>query len=126
MGRECYYMAVRHILALLMMITLTVVSGASTAAALCSHQNAQAHAAALEHADAHVAAAARLEDSAAANSAKRALMVDAGAFSLPAFILPPGMASPRPAAAEPFRPRPPDAAKLARGSFPPPLRPPSA
>ena len=119
-------MRVHRFFAFLMMITLTVVSGGSTAAALCSHQNAQAHAAALEHADAHVAAAARLEDSAASTAAKRALLVDTGAFSLPAFILPAGVASPRLASTEPLRPRPPDAAKLARGSLPPPLRPPSA
>jgi hypothetical protein len=109
-----------------MVITLTVVSGGSTAAALCSHQNAQAHAAALHDSDEHVAATARAEDSAAANAAKRALLVDTGAFSLPAFILPAPLAAPVFASAEPLRPRPLDAAKHARTSIPPPLKPPSA
>jgi hypothetical protein len=81
-------MMVRRLLTLMLMTVLAFVSSTSVAAALCSHQDAQQHQAALDGADEQVAAAAQLEEAAGAQAAKQSTLADAGSFSLPAFILP--------------------------------------
>jgi len=82
-------MQVRRLLTLVMMTVLAFVSSSSVAAALCRHQDAQQHAAALHGDDQQEAAEAQLEDAAGAFSMKKGALADAGAFALPAFILPP-------------------------------------
>lgn len=81
-------MRVRRLLTLLLMTALAFVSSTSVAAALCGHQDAQQHEAALAGSDKLVAAAAQLEEAAGALAAKKGTMADAGSFALPAFILP--------------------------------------
>ena len=81
-------MMVRRLLTLMLMTVLAFVSSTSVAAALCSHQDAQQHQAALVHADEQVAAVAQLEEAAGAVAAKQGTLADAGSFALPAFILP--------------------------------------
>jgi Na+-transporting NADH:ubiquinone oxidoreductase subunit NqrC len=81
-------MMVQRLLTLMMMIAIAFVSSTSVAAALCGHRDAQQHQAALHDGDAQVAAAAQLEEAAGAVAAKQGTLVDAGAFALPAFILP--------------------------------------
>lgn len=115
-------MQVRRVLTVLLMIALTVVSGSSLAAAMCGHKDAQAHAAALRDGDAD----AQLEDSKAFAASKRSMPIDAGAFSLPAFILPAPPVGLDFAAAEPLRVRPRDARLPVQPSIEPPLRPPAA
>ena len=118
-------MGVRHMLTLLMMTALTLVSGASIAAAMCSHQNAQAHAAALHDGDEQVADVARQEDAVASTAAKKGVL-DSSAFSVPAFILPSQLDAPAFGSAEPLRLRPPDAPERLSAAVRPPLRPPAA
>jgi hypothetical protein len=79
----------RRLLTLMLMTALAFVSSTSVAAALCSHQDAQQHAAALASGDERVAAVAQLEDAAGALAAKKGAPVDASSFALSAFILPP-------------------------------------
>jgi hypothetical protein len=55
---------------------------------LCGHRDAQQHQAALHDGDAQVAAVAQLEEAAGVVASKQGTLADAGAFALPAFILP--------------------------------------
>ena len=116
----------RRLLTLLLMITLTVVSGSSVAAAMCSHQNAQAHAAALHGSGLRGAAVAQMEEAAGKLASKKGALADAGSFSLPAFIMPDGAVPVPLAPTDLTRPRPADAAKIASLSIPPLLEPPAA
>ena len=70
------------------MTALAFVSGTSVAAALCSHQDAQQHEAALASVDQRVAAAAELEEAAGALADRKGTLADTGSFALGAFILP--------------------------------------
>ena len=72
----------------MLMTVLAFVSSTSVAAALCGHQDAQQHQAALDGGDKQAAAAAQLEEAAGAHAAKKTTLADAGSFALPAFILP--------------------------------------
>jgi hypothetical protein len=119
-------MRVQRVVTFLLMIALTVVSGSSLAAAMCAHGDAQAHAAALRNGDADIANAAHLEDSKASSGSRRTMPVDAGAFSLPTFILPAPLAASDPTAAEPMPVGHRDARLAAQASVAPPLRPPAA
>jgi hypothetical protein len=85
---ECYHIIVQRLLSLLLMIALAFVSSTSVAAAICGHRDAQQHEAALHDGDQQVAAVAELEEAAGAVAAKQGTLADAGAFALPAFILP--------------------------------------
>ena len=123
---RCYLIGVRRLLTFLMMMTLTIVSGTSIAAAMCQHQNAQEHAVALHGDDKGSAAVAQLEDTAGSVLSKRGALADAGAFSLPAFIIPDTSAEVRFSGTELQPLRPADVAKLASLSIAPLLEPPSA
>lgn len=81
-------MRVRRLLTLMLMTAMAFVSGSSVAAALCQHQDAQQHQAALYGENEAEAAAAQLEEAAGAFKAKQATSIDAGSFALPAFVLP--------------------------------------
>jgi Na+-transporting NADH:ubiquinone oxidoreductase subunit NqrC len=117
---------VQRLLSLMLMIALTFVSSTSVAAAICGHRDAQQHEAALHDRDAQVAAAAELEEAAGALAAKQGTLADAGAFALPAFILP----SASPGFERFSKLQPPtlgrDAAKVASLAPRPLLEPPSA
>lgn len=119
-------MLVRRLLTLMLMSLLAFVSSTSVAAALCGHQDAQQHAAALIGNDRMDAAKAHLEEAAGALAAKKGFLADAGAFALPAFILPPSSLHLQPELEEPALKIGRDRAKV-RGLAPPPLlRPPAA
>ena len=108
------------------MTALAFVSSTSVAAALCGHQDAQQHAAALSSGDAQVAAAAELEEAAGAVASKQGALADAGAFALPAFVLPSSsLALDRLAGKQALAPSK-DAARVTGLSPPPLLEPPSA
>lgn len=81
-------MRVRRLLTLMLVTVLTFVSSTSVAAALCGHQDAQQHEAALSGEDRLDAAQAHLEEAAGDLAAKKGTVADAGSFALPAFILP--------------------------------------
>lgn len=119
-------MRVKRVLSILMMLMMTVVSATSVAAAMCAHQSADAHAAALASDDHGTAADAHLEDAAGAAVAKKGALADAGAFSLHAFILPDISAAPFTPVSQIALPRAPDASKVPRASGPPLLEPPAA
>ena len=119
-------MRVRRLLTLLMMITLTIAGGTSVASALCRHQSAQDHAAALHGNDSKAAAIAQLEEMAGAVAAKKSAAVDAASLSLPPFTLPAPANSFDHFVARPAHGRPADAAMLASLSVAPLLEPPAA
>lgn len=113
-------------MSLLLMMALTFVSGTALAAAMCAHPDAQAHIAALHGEDDTEAFHAQSEETAAQSVSKMGTLGDAGSFSLAAFILPDPLGLSGWIAADPAPVRPPDAAKLARSSWPPLLEPPAA
>jgi hypothetical protein len=108
------------------MTALAFVSSTSVAAALCGHQDAQQHEAALGSGDRQVAAAAELEEAAGALAERKGTLADAGSFALAAFILPDASFAlerlPARQAATPGT----DAAKVTSLSPPPLLEPPAA
>ena len=115
-----------RLLTLLMMITLMIVSGTSLAAAMCQHRDAVEHAALLHGDNREAAAVAQLEEAAGSVASKQGRLVDAGAFSLPAVILPSSslaLASPADLRAHL---RPVNAAKMTGRSIRPLLEPPAA
>jgi predicted lipid-binding transport protein (Tim44 family) len=85
---RCYLTGVKRLVMMLMMIALAVTNATAMAAAVCRHQSAEAHVAALNSSDESIAAPARLEQAADDHMAKRGALADGGASSLPAFILP--------------------------------------
>ncbi len=115
-----------RLLTLLLMTALAFVSSTSVAAALCSHQDAQQHEAALGSGDRQVAAAAQLEEAAGALATKQGTLADAGSFALPAFILPaPALALGPSSGRQALAPGK-DAAKVTSFAPPPLLEPPAA
>ncbi len=124
MGR--YYIRVHRLLTLLLMAAMAFVSSTSVAAALCGHQDAQQHQAALDSEDVRIAASAELEEAAGALGDKKGTLADAGTFALPLFILPAPSLSP-PHAAEKAVPRSEwDTATVRSRALRPLLEPPAA
>ena len=124
--RDVISRLVKRLLALLMMLTMTLVSATSVAAAVCQHRNAQEHAAALNGDDGQAAAEARAEDMARAHNGKNSEAVDFGAFAFAAFILPaPSTDVPAPPA-DPLPLRPASSAAPAGRVIAPLLEPPAA
>lgn len=109
-----------------MMIVLSVGSASSVAAAVCQHESAQAHAAALQSHDGKAASDARMEDAARAFTSKSGLGGNAGWAAVPMYMLPPTIAAVPPVQVAVLRPRPPDAPDLPSLSLPPLLKPPTA
>jgi hypothetical protein len=116
----------RSLLTFLVLITLVVANGSSVAAAVCRHQDALAHAAALQSGDEKVAAAAHTEETARSETSKKAAPADARVLMLAAYTLPPAVAAFPERLMEPSRPWVEDAALLAGRSIRPLLEPPSA
>ncbi|HTU13059.1 MAG TPA: hypothetical protein VMG08_19375 [Allosphingosinicella sp.] len=80
----------RRLLALLLICALSVSNAAGLAAATCRHDNADAHALALQSADAAIAAEAAKEDIAALATEKDGALADTAGASLSSFIVPAG------------------------------------
>lgn len=119
-SHRCYLITVpRFLLLLLLMIALTLGNGAATAALICQHPDERAHAAALQSADAAVAAEAMSEDRAAGSAESDGTLVDGGSAALLGFVLPsePELALRAPARASPAT----DAIARLAGFSPPPL-----
>lgn len=76
-----------RLLILLILFALTLGNGAAMAAAICQHQDARAHAAALHSSDTAVAAAALSEDR-AATAEKEGTVSDGASASLLGYVLP--------------------------------------
>lgn len=109
-----------------MMLAMTIVSATSVAAAMCAHRNADEHAAALASVDWQTAADAHLEEAAGTAVSKQGALADAGAFSIPAFILPEASALSSLEVSQLALSRAPDASRVPRASGPPLLEPPAA
>jgi hypothetical protein len=77
-----------------MMLVLAVANGPAVAAATCQHKDAQAHAAAVQSADAHVSASAKGEEAATRASKLDRAMGDAAGTLLAGYIVPPEFALP--------------------------------
>lgn len=115
-----------RLVTLLLMFALAFANAPAVASALCQHEDARAHAAALQSENAMVAAAAHGEEAAANAAAEKASLGDAAATLIAGCILPPdaaGVAGPVPVAecGQPVA-----AAVLAGLSVPPLLEPPLA
>jgi hypothetical protein len=110
----------------MMMMTLTLISGTSIAIAMCRHQGAQMHIVALQDSDRNVAAEAHLEEAAASAASKRGTLADAGALSLPAFIIPDPVGPVASLAGGAIRWRPARTERATSWSVDPLLRPPAA
>ena len=119
-------MGVQRLFSFLMILMMSVVSATSVAAAMCAHQSADHHVAALLSADADIAAGAHLEEAAGAAVSKKGAMADAGAFSISAFLLPDLLATSHLKVSQLALPRARNAAKVPRASGPPLLEPPAA
>ena len=83
----------RRFLTLLLVLVLVATNGTAVATVLCKHQDAQAHASALESPDASEAAEAAGEETAAKTAGKKAPGADASASLLAAYMLPPASVS---------------------------------
>lgn len=115
-----------RLLSLLMILALVLTNGASVAAAVCQHADAQAHASALLSVDAETAADAQAEDRAARNALQKGTLVDAAAVQLAGFMLPPEVAVPAPVRTEPIKRHAADERVLANRAVSPLLEPPLA
>jgi hypothetical protein len=86
--KGCYYIAVRHLLSLLMVVILVVANGSSVAGAICRHESLANHVAARQSHDARVAGVAFSEEAAASVASKKGALADAGAVAWVADLLP--------------------------------------
>lgn len=123
---QCYLIAVARLLSLLMMLGLVLTDSAGTAAALCQHESAEAHATALQSTQADIAAEAVVEEAAAAAASKEGALADAGGLQLGGYVLPSDPALPTPASLAAVHGRAADAAKRASRAVSPLLEPPLA
>ena len=78
-----------RLLALLLLFSLAVTNSAAIASVVCSHADAQAHAAARGSEDVAIAQAALSEETSAKSISKKGSLADAAAVSLAAYALPP-------------------------------------
>lgn len=106
------------------MLAFAATNGVAARAALCQHEDARAHIAALTSSDAAIAAAAHGEESADAAADKSGTLVDAAAASLAGLLIPPRTVIPAPALAERQPARPVEAPDLTNRSIAPLLQPP--
>lgn len=115
-----------RLLTLMMIVILVMAHGSSVAAAICRHQSASEHVAALQSQDAKISAVAVGEEAAGAVASKKGAPADGGSVSWPSDMLPARQLS------VPFRPTEPlerelaDARKLVGASVRPLLEPPVA
>lgn len=86
--KGCYYIAVRHLLSLLMVVILIVANGSSVAGAICRHESLAKHAAARQSHDARVADVAFSEEAADSIASKKGALADAGAVAWVADLSP--------------------------------------
>jgi len=91
---------VRRVLTFLLLLVLVATNGTAVATVLCQHQDAQAHAAALQSEVASDVAEAAGEETAAKTAGKKAAGADASASLLAAYMLPPSSPSLAPGASD--------------------------
>ena len=82
-------MTVSRLVTLLLMLLLVVANGPAVATAICQHQDARAHAAAAQSADAGVSAEALSEETAAKAASADGALGDAAGTLLAGYMLPP-------------------------------------
>ena len=114
-----------RLLTLLMIFALAITNGAAVTAAMCQHENAFAHAAALQSADESVSRDAVSEEAAAAAASKKGFSSD-GAASVASYIVPNASLHFPPPVLDSTSRRMTDAAGLGSRSVPPLLEPPLA
>jgi len=108
------------------MLAFAATNGVAARAALCQHEDARAHIAALESGDAAIAAAAHGEDSADAAADKPGTLTVAAAASLAGLLIPPAPPMPAPAPGESVSAHLADPPGLANRAIAPLLQPPLA
>ena len=86
---ECYLMTMVRLVTLLLMLVLAIANGPAVASAICQHQDARAHAAAVQSTDAGVAADALSEETAAKATSVDGALGDAAGTLLAGYMLPP-------------------------------------
>lgn len=119
-------MTMARLVSLLIMFALAVTNGPAIAMAMCQHEDARAHAAARHNPDAGVSAAARTEEAAAREAAKRGSLGDAATTLLAGYILPSDSPPLLPRSVEPTGGHSTHAPGLPSRSVPPLLEPPLA
>lgn len=78
-----------RLVTLLLMLLVVIANGPAVATAICRHQDARAHAAAVQSADAGLSAQARSEETAAKGAAMDRALSDAAGTLLAGYMLPP-------------------------------------
>jgi hypothetical protein len=117
---------VARLLTFLMIFALVATQGVSMAAAMCRHQDAQAHILARQSKDAAIAAVSVREDAAAAAASKKAPGSGDSFSHWPAELLPATSEATAPPTAENLRLRPARQIALRSTNVPPLLEPPAA
>lgn len=87
-------MTVTRFVTLLILLALVFTNGPAVAMAMCQHNDASAHAAALLSSDASVSSEAQAEETAAKGASKQGFLGDAATTLLAGFMLPPEPAIP--------------------------------
>jgi hypothetical protein len=87
--RGCYSITVSRLLTLLILFAFVFTNGPAVAMAMCQHEDARAHVAALQSAEAVEAIVAQTEEAAAERVSKQAIVSDAATTLLAGYILPP-------------------------------------
>lgn len=85
---ECYLMTMARLLTLLIMFAFVCTNGPAVAMAICEHEDARAHAAALRSSEASVSLLAQSEETAAKTASTQGMLSDAATTLLAGYILP--------------------------------------
>lgn len=109
-----------------MIVVIAFAHSSSVAASICRHQDAHAHALALQSEDPGIASVSLAEDAAAAAKAKKASQSSNNNIHSPIDLLPAALPAVPPRAIDRPRLRPADQAALASASIRPLLEPPAA
>ena len=109
-----------------MMLALVLTNSAATAAAVCQHNSAEAHASARQSSETGIAAEAIIEETAAAAASKDGALADAAGLQLGGYVLPSDPVLPTPASLASAHQRSPDSAKAPSRAVSPLLEPPLA
>jgi hypothetical protein len=115
-----------RLVTLLIMFAFVFTNGPAVAMAMCQHNDAKAHAAALLGADAGLAAIAQAEETAANTASQQGALGDAAMTLMAGFLLPPETHSFPLRSTEPANRHSAHPVELASRSVPPLLEPPSA
>ena len=117
-------MTVSRLLTLLMIFAFLIANGPAVAMAMCQHEDARAHAAALQSMETEISVVAQSEEAAAKAASKKGSLSEAATTLLTGYILPSDLSPFPPRVVEPAGQHVADASRLGSRSVPPLLEPP--